>query len=233
MGHGKGSIRQNAEKAISLGLQELYITDHGPGHLFYGLRRKFIPIIRKEIDELNEEYRGVIKIYFGVEANVIDYEGKIDIYQDEMKYFDIINVGFHSGIRFKNIESAFIFRVLNPLSSFIPKLRNYTRQKNTEALINIVKNYSIRMITHPGETVDLEIRPLAEICSEKGTLLEINGHHPYLSVEGIKIADEMNCKFAVGSDAHSPEAIGQVEYAYERIEESGIDPSKVINIEIV
>lgn len=36
----------------------------------------------------------------GVEANVIGYDGEIDIREEEKKYFDFINLGFHDGVRF-------------------------------------------------------------------------------------------------------------------------------------
>lgn len=232
-GHGKGTIRENAERALSLGLKELYITDHGPGHLFFGLKRKMIPIVRKEIVDLNKEFEGRIKIFFGVEANVVDYDGKIDIKEDEIKYFDIINVGYHTGVRFLNIKSEILFRYINPLSKYSSRLENYIREKNTEALIKIVENYPIRIITHPGEKVNLDIRKLAEACEKQGTLLEINGHHNHISVENLAITAQTDCRFSVGSDAHFPDAVGSVEGAFRRIEESGIPLTKVENVELL
>ena len=47
-GHAKGTIRENVEQGLKLGLKEIYITDHGPGHPFFGISRKKIPMIRKE-----------------------------------------------------------------------------------------------------------------------------------------------------------------------------------------
>ena len=35
--HGKGSIEDNVKEAIKKGLKAIAITDHGPGHLTYGL----------------------------------------------------------------------------------------------------------------------------------------------------------------------------------------------------
>ena len=36
--HGKGSIEDNVKVALSKGLKSVAITDHGPGHLTYGLK---------------------------------------------------------------------------------------------------------------------------------------------------------------------------------------------------
>ncbi|MBF1138496.1 MAG: PHP domain-containing protein [[Eubacterium] sulci] len=41
--HGTGSIEDNVKVAISKGLKALAISDHGPGHLTYGVKRSAIP----------------------------------------------------------------------------------------------------------------------------------------------------------------------------------------------
>ena len=51
--HGKGTIQENAEAALTMGLEELWITDHGPGHIFFGVKRNLLPEIRQEVDRLN------------------------------------------------------------------------------------------------------------------------------------------------------------------------------------
>lgn len=62
--HGKGTIEDNVQAAIARGLSHIAITDHGPGHLFYGVKRRDIPRMRKEVDALNEKYPE-IKIHQG------------------------------------------------------------------------------------------------------------------------------------------------------------------------
>ena len=64
---GKGTMEESVKTAISKGLKGLAITDHGPGHLFYGVKRKEIPQMKEEIQRLREAYPQ-IDIYFGVEA---------------------------------------------------------------------------------------------------------------------------------------------------------------------
>ena len=36
--HGKGSIEDNVKAAVAAGLSGIAITDHGPGHLTYGVK---------------------------------------------------------------------------------------------------------------------------------------------------------------------------------------------------
>ena len=76
--HGKGSIEDNVKVAIEKGLKAIAITDHGPGHLTYGIKREAIPIMRKQIDLLSKKYPE-IKIYLGVEANIIDNGNYLDV----------------------------------------------------------------------------------------------------------------------------------------------------------
>ena len=48
--HGKGSIEDNAAAAVAAGLKILGISDHGPGHIGYGIDMKKIPEMR--LDQL-------------------------------------------------------------------------------------------------------------------------------------------------------------------------------------
>ena len=54
--HGKGSIEDNVKVAISKGLKALAISDHGPGHLTYGVKRSALPVMRAEVDRLKEVF---------------------------------------------------------------------------------------------------------------------------------------------------------------------------------
>ena len=48
--HGKGTIDQNIVAAQQQGLRGIAISDHGPGHYMYGLKRKNLPEMRAEIE---------------------------------------------------------------------------------------------------------------------------------------------------------------------------------------
>ena len=82
---GKGSIEDNVKSAIAKGLQEIGIADHGMGHLHHGLKRKKLKDIRSEVDELKDKYKGQIKIFLGVEANILSCNGDIDVTDEDKK----------------------------------------------------------------------------------------------------------------------------------------------------
>ncbi len=96
--HGKGSIEQNALAAIAKGLTCVAITDHGPGHKFYGVRRSKFTEMREEADALNVKYAGKIKILLGMELNLLSLEGDTDYPEEHARLFDFFLMGYHRGV---------------------------------------------------------------------------------------------------------------------------------------
>ncbi len=228
--HAKGTIEENAEAALRAGLTELHITDHGPGHILYGVDRKKFPEIRRTIDKLNQKYAGRLKLYFGMESNVMSYDGDIDLFEEEIAMLDKLSVGFHYGIIPQNLKSFFYFCIVNPLSKILPFLRPFIVKKNTDALIKIVDRYPIDTITHPGSKAEVDVKRLAAHCAKCGTALEINSYHGRLTVEEIRRCIEVGCEMTIGSDAHSPERVGDVEAALRRAKEARAPIALIRNI---
>ncbi len=228
--HGKGTIRENVEAAIKKGLIEVAITDHGPGHITYGVKRENFKKMRQEIDILNEEYKE-IKILLGVEANIISCEGEIDIDDDISSLIDILLVGFHFGAKPKTLKDAYDMYVIGEIAKKSKKLRSKSIGINTKAMINAINNYDIDLITHPGAKLDIDITEVARSAGKRNTALEINSHHGHLSVEEIRIAMKENVKFMINSDAHRKEDVGNVKEGINRAIEVGLDKSRILNIE--
>lgn len=226
--HAKGTIRENTVAAIKKNLIELNISDHGPGHIFYGIKRENFKKAREEVDEVNREFPE-IKVTLGVEANVISYNGKIDLRKEELPYLDKISVGFHYGVRMRDLKGWFIFGLLNPISRKTGWFRDYIREETTKALILIVNNHPIDIITHPGSKIEVDILALAKACEMTNTALEINAYHGHMSVDEIKLALQTNVMFSIGSDAHSPKRVGDMEKAVRRAIEAGVPPHRIIN----
>ena len=65
--HGKGTIEDNVRVASEKGLSSIAITDHGPGHLTYGIKMEKLPEMRAKIDRLKSVYPD-IEVLLGVEA---------------------------------------------------------------------------------------------------------------------------------------------------------------------
>ncbi|MGB9779744.1 PHP domain-containing protein [Caldanaerobacter sp.] len=228
--HGKGTIEENVKRAIEIGLKVIAITDHGPAHIFYGMRKKDFQRMRDEIDKLKEKYPQ-IEILMGVEANLISIEGDIDVPDELLKYLDILLVGYHTGIVPKSFKDALDLFGKNMVSKYTGYLREEMRGKNTEAMVKAIKKYKIDIITHPGAKVDIDTQKLARAAKERGTALEINSSHGYLTVEYVKIAKEEGCKFVINSDAHTPSRVGDFKKGIEIAKKAGLTEEDVINAE--
>lgn len=227
--HGTGTIRENVESAISKGLREIAICDHGPAHIGFGVKKENFKKMREEIDRLNEEYKD-IKILMGVEANIISYSGYIDVDDKIMDLLDILLVGFHFGAMPKTIKDAYRIFLLNRMAKHSKSKAEKARRLNTEALIKAINNYDINLITHPGAKVDINTRELARAAAKRDTALEINASHGFLTVDYIKVAMEEDVKFMINSDAHSPKDIGKVDKGIERAIEAGLSPERITNV---
>lgn len=223
--HGKGTIEDNVRVAHEKGLREIAITDHGPGHLTYGLRMQKLDEIRDEIKRLETVYPDV-KVLLGVEANTKTIEPYIDLGEDQKEKFDIILAGYHFGL----LKAGM---VPNWLSSRFGWFQgdSWLKVQNTAMVLDALYNNKIDVLTHPGDKGPFDIEDIAKACADTGTLMEINMKHHHLTVEEIRIAAKYDVKFIIGSDAHVPEAVGEYKASLARALEAGLDPARIVNIE--
>ena len=128
--HGKGTVEENVVKAISVGLKEVAITDHGLKHVVFGLREKKVFKMREEIELLRIKYPE-IKIYAGVEANINGLGGTVDLTKENIGWFDIIVAGYHKAVWPKKFTDFFTYHY----SSLHEKLldRKSTRLNSSHA----------------------------------------------------------------------------------------------------
>ena len=230
--HGKGRIEDNVRAAAEKKLKTVGIADHGPGHAGFGLSRKNIPIMRAEVEQLSVAYPE-IEILLGVEANIVNRSGELDILPDEYSLFDFVIAGYHYGVIG---ESLLTMLKTVGVNFCCDKLGGKSRNQetiNTEMIINAVRNNNIFMVTHPGDKGPVDIQAVAEACRAKGTLFEISALHDCLSMQELRTAAATGVRFAVSSDAHKPERVGAFEPAVERALKAGIDLSQIVNIILI
>lgn len=225
-GDSKNELEAIVKKAIELGLEEIAITDHGPAHNGYGIKKSDYPIIRGEIDRLNLKYPR-IKILLGLEANLLGTDGDIDIDEEMLEMIDWINAGYHFGSNLKKDMKIHFYNVMSKLSKHY---HMKAKALNTQSMVNAMKKNKINVLTHPGAKGPIDIDAIAKTASETGTLLEINNQHGHLSVEEIKIAMKYPVKFVLCSDAHEINEIGDVLNALDRAYIAGLSMGRIYNI---
>ena len=222
--HGKGRIIDNARAAAKRGLDSVAITDHGPSDL-YGLDLKKIPEMRREIAAAFTAFPK-IRIYLGVEADIVDTPNGLDVSPEDQKLFDFVNAGYHYVPRCHMLHNFLAFRLPWP-----KKLQERLRRQNTARIVKALKSNDIKILTHPGDKAFIDEHAVAKACEETGTLIEINKRHRHPDMDDLQIYKQYDVKFAINSDAHRPRHVGHYAESLALAIEAGIDPERIVNIQ--
>lgn len=225
-GDSKSEPEAIVKRAIELGLEEIAITDHGPAHSGYGIKKSDFYKLCDEIEMLREKYP-MIKILIGLEANLLDEKGLIDVDETMRGKIDWLNAGYHFGSRF---AKDWKIHAINFFSKYSKKIYERAKEINTKMMVEAMKNNKITMLTHPGAKGPIDIDRVAKTASETGTFLEINASHGHLTTEAIEAAMKYPVTFVVNSDAHRIERIGEVEKGIERILLAKVPVERVYNL---
>ena len=218
----------NARAACEAGLKTLGIADHGPGHMNYGFKMSDLDKMRFDIDSAKKEFPE-LDILLGAEANIVNYSGNLDINEEDQKLFDFIIAGYHYGYFGENFAHGLNTCVRGWLHDHGIHSGAGTKQKNTEVIIAALEKNNIKILTHPGDKMFVDVEAIARVCERCGTLLEINDHHKHLTTEEIGKIKEYNVNFVLSSDAHRPENVGRVDDALGRAVAAGLELSRIVN----
>ena len=222
--HGTGSVEDNVREAMNKGLGFIAISDHGPGHLFYGINRNDFAYLKNDIEKMNVKFPKLM-VKMSVEANTVHGGNGLDIRPEEFEEFDFIIAGFHFGLFGCSSIRNWLW------SHGIKWGEEKLRRKNTEMIIRALRANDIAILTHPGDKGPFDIPEIAKVCAETGTLIEINGRHGHLTTEEIaSVKDVEGLNFIISSDAHTPDAVGTYKAALQRALDAGLDISRIVNI---
>lgn len=183
-GHAYSTIHENILHASKIGLKLLALTDHAPGmpstttHLYFA-----------NLGIIPSSLYGV-KILKGIELNIMDINGTLDLEEEILSKLDIAIASLH-----------------------VPCIAPGTREENTQAVINAMRNPWVDIIGHLGDPrYDLDFAQVFEVAKETGTLIEVNnaslvpGGFRFGSDKNIakllKMAMAENVPVVLGSDAH-------------------------------
>lgn len=225
--HGKGSIEENVRVAYEKGLSQIAITDHGFNQKLYGVRRKDIPQIKKEIEEAKEMYP--IDVLLGVEANLISSNGDIDITPEDYENLDIVLCGFHRLVKSTSTREQIGFVLKNIRCELFHHTSKKQREKNTNAYINAMRKYDIDIITHLNHACKVDVEKVARVAKETNTLIELNGRRLGMTDAEILKCYELGCKFVIDSDAHKPSRVGDCHLGLQALLRLRIPESAVVN----
>jgi len=221
-GHAYSTVLEYADQAQKAGLSLIAITDHAPAMpnatgAFHFMNFRVIP----------RELRGV-KIMMGVELNILDKDGAVDLDEEVYKSLNPVIASFHF-----------------PCYKFSKENMNQEEKTNeiTTAIINVMDNPYINIIGHPGDPkYPFDIEKIVKKSLETGTLLEINNANlkpdntkfsrPGADEAMLKILEackKAGCPIVVGSDAHFAYHTGNFEKAVELLKKAEFPVELVAN----
>lgn len=210
-GHAFNTLYEMAKSASEKGLGLYGVSDHGPA--MEGAANRFYFIAGNRVPD----YLFGVRTLFGIEFNIIDYEGNVDV-------TDMWAKNLRYGI-------ASLHDVC---------IKPGTRKENTWAYIKAMDNPHVNIIGHPDDgTYDVDMDTLAKAAFEHKVLLELNensvkpsGYRKNSrenSIRMLESAEKYGTKVIIGSDAHIEYNIGNHRYAHSLIEQLGFPEELIVN----
>jgi putative hydrolase len=227
--HGKGSIEDNVKAARALGLRCIGIADHGPAHIGFGVDRKRLPLMRREVEELRARYPDM-DIRLGIEANILYADGEIDIHPEDFTLFDYVLAGYHYGA----LGAAPIRSLTRNIINFLTPRGGASKgmlARNTDDVAAALRRNDIYALTHPGDKFPVDLAEIAAVCARTNTLVELNTSHRSLSARDVAAMAEAGVSFLISSDAHSPGRVGDFRSAVDLALEAGVEAGRIVNLE--
>lgn len=210
-GHAYSSLEEMIQGAKRNGVKVLGISDHAPSMPGSTHRYFFQNLI-----VLPDEVDGVILLK-GVEANIIDFDGNIDMTDKELDHLDYAIASFHP-----------------------PCIDFGTIEENTNALLNIMKNPKVKVIGHPDDSrYPLDYELVVKAAKQEDVALEVNNSslNPGSFREGahgnvetfLKLCKENKTKVIFGSDSHISFDVGAFHNCLEAAKKVNFPMELVVN----
>lgn len=210
-GHAFSTLKENIEQAQTVGLKVFGTSDHsmampGASHRFLLENYKVVP------RELNG-----LRILCGAEANIMDFDGNIDMDEDLLKKMEYVIASLHPVC----IEPG-------------------TKEQNTQAVIKVMDNPYVKIIGHPDDSrFPLDLEAVVKAAAEKNVALEVNNSslNPKSSRQGgreniallLQLAKKHRAHIILGTDSHICYQVGNFDEALKMLEEADFPEELVIN----
>jgi len=210
-GHAYNTMREMARSAADKGLELLGITEHAvemPGacNIYYFHNLKMV-----------ERNMYGVELLLGVELNILDTQGSIDMEDELLKQMDVTIASMHS-----------------------PCMKPGSRDENTFAYLQVMKNPYINIIGHPDDgRFPVDYLALVQAAKEHHILLEVNNNS--LDPRCFRSNGEENittmlthCReyqvpVVINSDAHADTLVGFHTYAEELMKKIAFPEELVLN----
>ena len=209
--HAYSTVLENLQMAKKRGLLALAVTDHGPviedsPNLLHFRNLRVLP---SEMDG--------VRLLKGVEANLMDASGKLDLEDDYLQKLDWVIVSFHK-------------EAIRPMSV----------EENTQAYLNAVRSPWVDMIGHSGSPAfPFDEEAVVREATHCGKVIEVN-ESSSKSRPGsetacqriISLCKRYHTRICVDSDAHFCSQVGDFPKSSRMLDELQFPKELVINADI-
>ena len=207
-GDAHSTLLENLRAARERGLKFLCVTEHVDS-----IPRAASPAYFKSMCSIPREYEGV-QLIRGVEANILDYTGKLDMPDDILDWLDWVIASLHDLV-----------------------IKPSTREKHTACWLAVAANPLVDVIGHCGDprySFDLDV--VMPALKKHGKIVEINSHSfegRAGSAEGCRRVALACMKYGVpivvSSDAHFVNHIGYFKEALQMLESIRFPQELILN----
>lgn len=210
-GHAYSSLEEMINGAKRNGVKVIGISDHAPS--MPGSTHKYffqnLIVVPNEVD-------GTI-VLKGVEANIIDFDGKVDMTDKEMDHLDYAIASFHP-----------------------PCIGFGTIEENTNAILEVMKNPKVKVIGHPDDSrYPLDYEKVVRAAKEEDVALEVNnsslnpgsfrkGAHENVETF-LKLCKDNGTKVIFGSDSHISFDVGAFHNCLDAVKKVDFPMELVVN----
>ncbi|MBE5812384.1 MAG: phosphatase [Clostridiales bacterium] len=208
-GHAYSTILENVEYAKKKGLKIIAITDHA--HKMPGGAH---PYHFWNLRNIPRKINGVI-VLTGVEANILNSNGDLDTDIDrDYSYCEVKIASIHGGI-----------------------YDGTTKEDNTNAYLNIIKNGKANIIGHPDDLrYDFDIDEVIKVASEYNVAIGINDASQRMGrsskereIEILEACKKYRTKIVCSSDAHIALDVGNFEKIMPILKEVNFPEELIVN----
>ncbi|MDU1540551.1 MAG: phosphatase [Paeniclostridium sordellii] len=210
-GHAYSTLKENIDEAKEKGLKYLGVSDHAPE-----MPGSTHPFYFGNLGVIKEEING-IKMLKGIEANIMDFDGNLDIPEDVVGKLDYVIASLHP-----------------------PCISPGSKEENTKAVLCAMENEEVKIIGHLDDSrYPVDYETVVKKAKQTNTLLEINNSSlrpNSFRVGATKNAQELlnlckkyNVKVILGSDAHIYYQVGAFENCERILKEVDFPGNLVVN----
>ena len=209
---GRQTLEEIVEAALARGYAYSGVTDHSYGlRIARGVSMADLAREHREIDALNERYKGRFRLLKGIEAN-IGADGSIDMTTEELARLEFVVAAPHSGLR--------------------------SAADQTVRMVAAVRASGVHILGHPrGRHYSERLGVQADwpevfgAAAAANVAIEIDGDPWRQDIDYELAGDalEAGCLFALDSDAHSPPELRNAEVAVAHARLAGVPAERVVN----